>query len=125
MSLIADVLLHYFPHWEPPEDRKDWNQCLCPSHNEDRPSCSVSYERDAVNCKACGFKGDAIAIIRRQEGLNYSEAVKRAAELSGASYIPVSGSTARKSSRKVFGQSGTELPEHYSQTSRVPTWLRR
>src|SRR5690606_112001 len=82
------------------------SKCLCPSHDEDRPSCSVNFDVGAIKCQACGFKGDVISIIRRREECSYAEALRRTEEILGERYQPVSGKSPRKSGRRVFGQSG-------------------
>src|SRR5690606_14715489 len=97
----------WYPMWKPPAERHGWLSCLCPFHDETRPSASVNYEKNAFNCHGCGMKGDIIALIRRKEGLSYGEAVKRAASLVDGGGKAVSQLPRRKSGRGVFGRSGT------------------
>lgn len=79
-ALVARVIQHYYPDWEPPEDTgKTWLKCLCPFHGESNPSAAISFELDGFNCFACNTKGDAISIIRKEEGVGFVEA-KRIAE---------------------------------------------
>lgn len=119
--MIAAVLEHYYPRWQPPRDSgREWVSCLCPSHEETRPSAAVSYRLDAVACLACGFKGSAISIVMREEGISYQEAIKRAASISGRSRKTISRELRRKSGRIVFG--GTGVSGGQDQT--VPVWLR-
>lgn len=125
MYPITAVLLYYFPEWEPPENRKEWNLCLCPSHDDDHPSCSVNFDAGAVHCKACGFKGDTISIIRNREGLSFDEAVKLAERVSEGEYKPVPQKPARKSRRRVFGDQGANSVEHMEGRDEVPPWVRR
>lgn len=99
---ITKVVQHYYPDWQPPRNEQDWNQCLCPAHEEEHPSCSVNFEVGGIRCMACGFKGDVTSIIRRREGISHNAAVKRAEELLGSSYKPVSKKHGRKSRRRVF-----------------------
>ena len=108
---ITKVLAHYFG-WDPPDDNGNtWIKTLCPSHREDRPSASVSFEKGAVRCQACGFKGDVITIIMREEGITYREAIKRAEAILGQRYEPVSRKPQRKPGRRIFGQPGADGPE--------------
>lgn len=51
-------------------------KCICPFHDESRPSASVDVDKQRFRCFACGVQGDAIDIITIQEGLEYSSAVK-------------------------------------------------
>src|SRR5690606_1427539 len=109
-ALITKVLLHYFPHWDPPENRREWNMCHCPDHAEERPSCSVNYELGVIKCHACDFKGNSISIIQRKEGMRYAEAVRHAEKLFGGGYQEIQKRTSRKPRRRVFGESGTYQP---------------
>lgn len=45
----------------------------CPFHDDSKPSAHVS-EKGFV-CFACGVSGDAIKLIRQQEGVDYQTAV--------------------------------------------------
>ncbi|WP_084206624.1 CHC2 zinc finger domain-containing protein [Segniliparus rugosus] len=84
MSLIAEVITHYFPEWEPPADRgHEWARCLCPFHGEDNPSAAVSYRLEAFNCLACGMKGDAIGIVMKHKEVSYSRARRIVEEIGG------------------------------------------
>ncbi|WP_425298242.1 CHC2 zinc finger domain-containing protein [Nocardia abscessus] len=106
-SLITSVIRRYHPDWEPPSDTgRDWIACLCPFHGETNKSASVSFEHNAFRCHGCGMKGDAISIIRQQEEVNYSEAVRITKEISPGSDEPVPSKLPRKSGRRVFGQAG-------------------
>jgi len=56
---------------------------LCPFHNEKTPSFSVNDEEGYYHCFGCGAGGDAITYLRETEGLDFTEAVKRLAEMAG------------------------------------------
>ena len=56
---------------------------LCPFHNEKTPSFSVNDDDGYYYCFGCGAGGDAISYLRESEGLDFSEAVKRLAEMAG------------------------------------------
>ena len=124
-TLIYKVLTKYFPDWDSPGWTGKWVKCLCPVHNESRPSCSVSYELDAVNCKGCDFKGDAISIIMRKEGLTYVQAVQYAESIHGGSHQYVPRGAPVKPRRRVFGDEGTDVPERGRRREQVPARLRR
>ena len=99
--MIKEVLEHYFPYWEPPEDDGVWNKCDCPVHDDNFPSASVSYELDAFKCHACGYSGDYIKIIEQEDNCGYAEAVRIAEGIAETSGVSLPPGTARKSSRGV------------------------
>jgi DNA primase len=69
-------------------------------------SASVSYQYDAFHCFACPVKGDAIAIIRDQEGCSFAEAKSIAEGLSEGGNVTVSQRTARQPRRRIFTDEG-------------------
>lgn len=119
--MIGEVIQRYFPDWEPPENRREWNYTCCPFHNESDPSAAVSFDRDAFKCHACDVKGDAIALIRLQEGVTYREAVTIAESLSTGSNDAVSRKPARKPGRAVYGEARTDSRDRLGT---LPPWLR-
>jgi len=56
---------------------------LCPFHNEKSPSFSVNDDEGYYHCFGCGVGGDAINYLRETEGLDFTEAVTRLAEMAG------------------------------------------
>lgn len=52
-------------------DRYQW--MLCPFHPDTKPSARI--KEFGFTCFACGVKGDAIKLIRDQEGVDYQTAV--------------------------------------------------
>ncbi|AWY03880.1 DNA primase [Gordonia phage Nedarya] len=103
--MIKEVILRYYPDWEPPDDLHEWNKTLCPFHGDGTPSAAVSYDLNAFNCLACGVKGDVISIIRHEEEVTYREAIRIAESLPVGGHIPLQERPARKPSRRVFGES--------------------
>jgi len=61
---------------------KDWMAC-CPFHQEKSPSFSVSPSKGFYKCFGCGKGGNAYTFLMEMEGLNFPEAIKRVAEISG------------------------------------------
>lgn len=55
----------------------------CPFHGEKTPSLSVSPAKGFYKCFGCGKSGNAFTFLMEQEGLNFPEAIKRVAEMSG------------------------------------------
>jgi len=72
--LIAPVLEYY--GWDVPAERSGNVRIKCFEHGETRASASINFDKNVVHCFGCDFAGDAIAIVRRKEGLDYVESVK-------------------------------------------------
>jgi hypothetical protein len=106
-SLIYRLFTLWFPDWEAPPHKREWNICLCPWHDETRPSSRVNYRAQAFVCSSCEVRGDAIKLIQyyHKEYLNkeltFAEAVRYAEEISGRSFTPVQSKSGRKPSRGV------------------------
>ena len=123
--LIVRVVHRYNPGWEPPADNgRTWVRCLCAFHAEDTPSAAVSYELDAYSCLACGVKGNAVTLIKQQEGVSHRTAVELAAGVSAGSNQPVPRQPRRVRRRAVFGEPGPDSPEHRGGRLEAPPWVR-
>lgn len=55
----------------------------CPFHGEKTASFSVSPQKGFFKCFGCGKGGNAYSFLMELEGLNFPEAIKRVAEISG------------------------------------------
>lgn len=55
----------------------------CPFHQEKTPSFSVNPSKGFYKCFGCGKGGNAYTFLMEMEGLNFPEAVRRLAEISG------------------------------------------
>ncbi|MGM7702032.1 DNA primase [Pseudalkalibacillus sp. Hm43] len=53
---------------------------LCPFHNENTPSFSVSAEKQIFRCFGCGKGGNVFSFLMEVEGFTFIEAVKNLAE---------------------------------------------
>src|SRR3954468_17166900 len=60
----------------------NWMAC-CPFHQEKSPLFSVNPAKGFYKCFGCGKGGTAFNFLMEVEGLNFPEAVKRVAEMSG------------------------------------------
>ncbi len=60
----------------------NWMAC-CPFHQEKTPSFSVNPAKGFYKCFGCGKGGTAFNFVMEMEGLNFTEAIKRVAEISG------------------------------------------
>ena len=49
---------------------------LCPFHNDNNPSLSVSREKQIYKCFVCGEAGNIFNFIQKYENISYKEAVK-------------------------------------------------
>ncbi|ASR77202.1 DNA primase [Mycobacterium phage MyraDee] len=124
-SLIVMTIHKYYPGWDPPKDTgREWISCLCPFHGDSNKSASVSFKNDAFRCFACPVKGDAIAIIRLQEEVTFAEALRITEELSPGSHRAVPAKHGGKSSRRVFGDPGSSVPQHQARDGQVPPRVR-
>lgn len=121
---IVEVIQHYFPDWEPPEDNPPWMKTLCPFHGESIPSATVSYELNSFKCFACEAHGDIVTLIMRHEEIPYAEAKCRAEEILGDRYLAVSPKPARQPSRRTFGGAGTAGSQHGTDRHPVQTGIR-
>jgi hypothetical protein len=106
MSQIVSAIQRYYPDWEPPDDIRVWNKCLCPFHGESNASAAINFDQDAFNCLGCGVSGDAISIIRHEEEVSFAEAKRIAEGLSVGGGAAVPDDNAGKSSRRVPFESG-------------------
>lgn len=59
----------------------------CEFHGDKHPS--AMWSEFYFTCFACGVSGDAVRIVKDQEGLSWSAAYDRAASLSGDDHKPV------------------------------------
>ena len=78
----------------------NWMAC-CPFHQEKTPSFSVNPSKGFYKCFGCGKGGTAFNFLMEIEGLNFPEAVKRVAEMSGVMLPePIDDVTYEKSKKK-------------------------
>ena len=56
---------------------------LCPFHQEKTPSFSVVPDKGFFHCFGCGASGNGIDFVMRAERLEFREAVRRVAEITG------------------------------------------
>ncbi len=58
---------------------------LCPFHQEDTPSFSVTPDKQIFYCFGCNTGGNVLKFLMLKEGLSYPEAIRRAAQKVGVS----------------------------------------
>lgn len=124
--LIVLVIHRYYPDWVPPRDTgREWIPCRCPWHGDDSPSASVSFRHNAYKCHSCEAKGDAIAIMMREEALPYRAVIKLAEELSPGSHRAVPPKPGRKHWGNLPSDEGSSVPvDHPRDGRKVPSRIR-
>ncbi len=78
----ADLVRIIEPHTQLKKKGANWMGC-CPFHQEKTPSFSVNPSKGFYKCFGCGKGGTAFNFVMEVEGLNFPEAIKRVAEISG------------------------------------------
>lgn len=78
----ADLVRIIEPYAPLKKKGMNWMGC-CPFHQEKTPSFSVNPSKGFYKCFGCGKGGNAYSFLMEIEGLNFPEAIKRVAEISG------------------------------------------
>ncbi|HEY0426800.1 MAG TPA: DNA primase [Pyrinomonadaceae bacterium] len=78
----ADLVRIIEPYAPLKKKGANWMGC-CPFHQEKTPSFSVNPSKGFYKCFGCGKGGTAFNFVMEMEGLNFPEAIKRIAEISG------------------------------------------
>jgi DNA primase len=78
----ADLIRIIEPYAPLKKRGANWMGC-CPFHQEKTPSFSVNPAKGFYKCFGCGKGGSAFNFVMEMEGLNFPEAIRRVAELSG------------------------------------------
>ncbi len=83
---IVETVGNYVPNLK--RSGRTW-KANCPFHNERTPSFIVDPNRNTWHCfGACSTGGDVIEFVRRFEGLEFREALRRCAERAGVELRP-------------------------------------
>lgn len=67
----------------------------CPFHTDNHPSAAINHQGTAFKCMSCDRAGDAIKLLREEEGLDFPDALRIAQELTGVESGTVSPRSAR------------------------------
>ena len=78
----ADLIRIIEPYAPLKKKGANWMAC-CPFHQEKTPSFSVNPAKGFYKCFGCGKGGNAFTFLMEMEGLNFPEAIRRVAEISG------------------------------------------
>ena len=84
---------------------------VCPFHDDNNPSLSVSKEKQIYRCFSCGASGNVFKFIMDYENIGFKEAVKKCADIAG---IPL---TIDKTSTK--STANKDLYEMYSLSNKI------
>lgn len=76
---IVDVISSYIPLT--PKGKNYFG--VCPFHDDNNPSMSVSSSRQIYKCFSCGATGTVFKFIMDYENISFIEAVKKVADLGG------------------------------------------
>ena len=101
--MIEKVIQFYYPFFICPT-WDSWSKVLCPFHSETNASATINIELNKFHCFVCDVKGDAIDIIRHEEGVNFVIAKRRLQEILGDSSEELRSKPKRVSRRRVFGE---------------------
>lgn len=86
-------------------------KALCPFHSEKTASFTVSPDRQIYKCFGCSEGGDVFEFVKRVEGLDFGEVVRKLADRSGVElreYAPT-GNEKKKKTIYSINQAATEL----------------
>ncbi len=78
----ADLVRIIEPYAPLKKKGANWMGC-CPFHQEKTPSFSVNPSKGFYKCFGCSKGGNCFTFVMEIEGLNFPEAIKRVAEISG------------------------------------------
>ena len=80
-SDIVQIISEYIPLEKKGNDFKG----LCPFHNDNNPSLSVSPNKKVFKCFSCNTAGNVIQFVQKIENISFVEALKKVALKSGLS----------------------------------------
>lgn len=80
-SDIVQIISEYIPLEKKGNDFKG----LCPFHNDNNPSLSVSPNKKVFKCFSCNTAGNVIQFVQKIENISFVEALKKVAIKSGLS----------------------------------------
>lgn len=78
---IVDVISKYIPMI--PKGKNFF--CVCPFHDDNNPSMSVSRDKQIYRCFSCGATGNVFTFVKDYENVSFIEAVKMVADIAGIS----------------------------------------
>ncbi|TDW13096.1 DNA primase [Breznakia blatticola] len=79
---IVDVISSYIPLTQKGKNFV----CVCPFHDDSRPSMSVSQDKQIFKCFSCGAGGNAITFVQKYNNISFQEACKIVADKVGVNF---------------------------------------
>ncbi len=102
---IETVLAAYGITLQKDGGRSGQHKCLCPFHEDHKPSMKVNTDRNIYHCFVCDEGGNVLDLVMQLEGVDIRAAAKQVAETCG---IGTSATSPRKQrSQKGFKGSGS------------------
>lgn len=95
---IADVVGSYIPLKKSGANFV----CVCPFHNDKRPSMSISPSKGIYHCFSCKAGGDAIKFVMEYEKLGYVEAIEKLASIYNVALEYTSSKNEPKIDKKIL-----------------------
>jgi DNA primase len=83
--------------------------CLCPFHDDSKPSMYVVPHKQIYHCFACGAGGNALDFAMNYHAMGFVEALKHLAERAGVELTPWKGGGGTDGSQDSSGQSKEQL----------------
>ena len=68
---IVDIISSYIPLQKKGKDYK----CICPFHDDNHPSMSVSVDKQIYKCFSCNAAGNVFTFVKNYESVSFVEAV--------------------------------------------------
>lgn len=107
---IIDVINRYVPL----KKRGRHHFACCPFHGEKTPSFTVSEELQIFKCFGCGKAGDVFTFLQEYERIDFREALKELAKLSGVTLIKSSLIDHQESKKKLLIEINSQVAKFYN-----------
>ncbi len=79
---ISSIIGNYLPITR----RGTTQLCVCPFHDDHKPSMNINDQRKMFMCFACNVGGDAISFVQKFKNFNYMESLEEIAAIIGLNY---------------------------------------
>ena len=85
---FADVLTHYDIELQKDGTKAGQFKCLCPFHEDTKPSMKVNTDRNIFNCFPCNAGGNILEFVMQMDDIEIRPAAKLVAEISAIAMAP-------------------------------------
>lgn len=85
---FSKVLKHYGIALEKDGPRDGQFKCLCPFHDDQKPSCKINTQKNIFHCFVCDAGGNMLDFVMEMDGVAIREAARQIAEWSGIAAAP-------------------------------------